>query len=563
MEQAAVRKLDGKRREGLQMARQRLIGALVIFAVCFSFLALRALDLGLAMELVEVTKRDRTVLPQLASRSEIIDRNGVVLATNMEMQSLSADPRQVKDAAELTDRLVKVMPDLNYNQIYNRLTSSAKFVWIKRQLTPEEVYNANAIGDPALQFHKEEKRVYPKGALAAHVLGYVGVDRNGLGGIERYMNDRLSDEAYIEEPYQLSLDVRIQHALEDEMMATMQKHEALGGAGLVMDVRTGEVLAMASLPDFDPNNASASPKSHFFNRATQGVYELGSTFKTFTVAQGLDDGTITLNSRYDATEPLRIGRFRIHDDHPQKRWLNVPEIYAYSSNIGAARIVDDIGYDEQQMFMRDLGLLSPASIELSEVGAPLLPERWSRVQGMTISYGHGLAVSPVQLGSAIASMVNGGFHNPATLVRNDDNQQLVQAKQVISSKTSAQIRRLMRLVVEEGTGSQADVAGYLVGGKTGTAEKSVAGGYNEKAVMASFVGVFPMDDPRYLVFTIFDEPKGTKDTFNFVGGGWVSAPTVGRVIARIAPMLGVKPRQKPKGFQTLSLPVVEENLSHE
>lgn len=551
-----VKHIDGKRREGLEVARQRLVYAIVLFSASFLFLGMRALDLGTAQEVVNLNRRDRTVVPTLATRSDITDRSGVVLATSLTMQSLYADPRMVDKPKELAARLVKLMPDLNYNQVLTRLSSSAKFVWIKRHLSPEEVYNTNALGQPALGFLPEERRVYPMGRLAAHVLGYVDVDNKGLSGIERSMDHRLSDPAHSGENYTLSLDVRVQHALEDEMRAAMKKFSAKGAAGLVMDVNDGEILGMVSLPDFDPNRAGDAPTKNFFNRATQGVYELGSTFKTFTVALGLERGTINMNSRFDATAPIKIGRFRIHDDHPKNRWLNVPEIFAYSSNIGASRIIDEIGYDHQQDFLRDLGLLNAPQLEIAEVGAPLLPERWSRIQGMTISYGHGLAVSPVQLASAIAPMVNGGFHIPATLVRKSEaDQNATVMKRMISAKTSQNLRQLMRLVVDEGTGNKANVPGYFVGGKTGTAEKATGGGYNEKAVLASFVGVFPMDEPKYLVFTIFDEPQGIKETYGYVGGGWVSAPTVGRVIARIAPILGVKPRVAGNGFHKLTLPI--------
>ena len=337
----------------------------------------------------------------------------------------------------------------------------------------------------------------------------------------------------------------------------MSAYQAIGAAGLVMDVNTGEVIAMVSLPDFDPNSVSGGAGKERFNRVTQGVYELGSTFKTFTFAAALDKGVATLNDGYDATKPLHVARFTIRDDHPKARYMSLPEIFAYSSNIGTAQMALDLGTERQQAFLSDLGLLQPATIELPEVGSPLYPQTWRKVSTMTISYGHGIAVSPLQLASGISAMVNGGRLNAATVIENPDAWRT--GKQVISQSTSRKIRQLLRLAVTKGTGGRSDAVGYRVGGKTGTAEKAVAGGYDTRALISSFVGVFPMDDPRYVVFALLDEPHGTKETFGFRSGGWVAAPVVKNVVLRTAPLLGVAPKREDDGlYQQVALMIEKD-----
>lgn len=549
----SVGRIEGKRKEALEIARNRLMVGVLIFSSAFIFLAVRALNLGLVENIQTATETTRSMAPILSSRADIVDRNGVVLATNLETSSLYANPRKIQNAEEAAQLLIGVLPELSKADVVSKLTSGRGFVWLKRKLTPTQMWGVNALGIPGLQFQPEEERIYPQGKLAAHVLGFVDVDGAGIAGVEHFFEDRLSDPTRTGEPLKLSLDYRVQHALEDEVAASMAKFNAIGAAGVVMNVNTGEVVAMASFPDYDPNLAESTTATQRFNRASKGVYELGSTFKTFTVALGLDTGTVTLNDIYDASKPMRISsRFSIHDDHPQNRPLNVKEIYAYSSNIGAAQMVMDIGTDKQREFLDRLGLLRPSSIELTEVGRPMYPERWADINAMTISYGHGIAVSPLQLSTSIATMVNGGYRNPATLVA-QSNYKFIPGDRMVSPETSTAIRQLMRVVVDEGTGGNANVPGYLVGGKTGTAEKSIVGGYDKKAVLSSFVGVFPMDKPEYVVFVLLDEPKGNEQTFNNAGGGWVSAPAVGNVIARIAPLLGVEPRDKPSGFQQISL----------
>ncbi|MBL4836174.1 MAG: penicillin-binding protein 2, partial [Kordiimonadaceae bacterium] len=516
-------------------------------------LAGRTFVLGFSAPTHKMVSQKRIVVPTVTfARAGVVDRNGEILATNLETSSLHADARAIKDPAAVAQQLAAILPGLSVAKVQAKLSTNKSFVWIKRKLTPRQKWAVNALGIPALQFEREEERIYPHGRLAAHVLGYADVDGNGLGGVEHYFNERLSDDALKHTPLKLSLDIRVQYALADELEAAMRAYQAIGAAGLVMSVNTGEVLALVSLPDFDPNNIRGVGDSQKFNRVTKGVYELGSTFKTFTFAAALDDGIVRMKDGYDASKPLRVGRFTIHDDHAKNRYLTLPEIFTYSSNIGAAKMALDLGGDRQKEFLGQIGLLQPTSIELTEVGAPLVPSVWRKSSTVTISYGHGIAVSPITLASGIASMVNGGHLLPATLMHKDEGWNA--GVRVISSSTSRKIRQLLRMVVSKGTGGRADAIGYRVGGKTGTAEKPIAGGYSRKTLISSFVGVYPMDDPQYVVFALLDEPRGTRETSGFSGGGWVAAPVVKNVILRTAPLLGIAPSKENKElYQSVAL----------
>lgn len=542
----------------MQMAKTRLAVGFVAFLGLFILMAARTVELGMAAPGQRQVAETKIEVPAVQfARADIVDRNGEVLAVNLQTSSLFARPYQVKNAQALAARITQILPDVSHAELVEKLQSSKRFVWIKRKLTPSQKWALNAIGDPALAFQDEEDRLYPHGRLAAHVLGYTDVDGNGLAGVEHYFNDRLVDPARTGEPLQLSLDIRVQYALADELGAAMRAHQAIGAAGLVMDVNTGEIVAMVSMPDYDPNNVKGVGDSERFNRATKGVYELGSTFKTFTFANALDSGVATLDDGYDATKPLKVSRFLIRDDHPKSRYLTLPEIFAYSSNIGTAQLALDVGTEQQQAFMQDLGLLETAPIELTEIGAPLLPTNWQKISTMTISYGHGIAVSPVHLAAGISAVVNGGYMNAPTLLHNSSA--WPNGRKVISENTSRQMRQLLRLAVSKGTGGRSDARGYRVGGKTGTAEKAAAGGYNRKALISSFMGVYPMDDPQYAVFALLDEPKGTKETFGYASGGWVAAPVVKNVILRTAPLLGVLPKQEDEElYQRVALMIEDD-----
>lgn len=533
--------LDGTVNRALKTGRQRLVFTAVLFVLACAVIIGRLVDLTVISGGFEPRYADATPVSRHSQfdRRDIVDRNGVVLATNLPTASVYADPRKVLDAAEAAAKLVAVLPGLGRAELETKLASQRHFVWIKRNLTPRQQAAINRLGIPGVAFQREDRRVYPLGRMFAHVLGFADIDNQGIAGIEASFDESLRvvrDGG--EDALRLSLDTRFQHVLREELARGVETFSTLGAAGLILDVASGEVLAMASLPDFDPNNPKDRGGEASFNRATLGAYEMGSTFKLLTAAMALDYGVATMTDAYDASEPLRVARFVIRDYKSKNRWLTIPEIIVYSSNIGAAKLALDVGTAGQRDFLSRLGLLNAAEIELPEVAMPLLPSPWREINTMTIGFGHGLAVSPLQLTSAIAGVVNGGvFRNPTLLARDAGDDDL--GRRVISPGTSAQTRALMRLVVVEGTGKKAAVPGYLVGGKTGTAEKPGAGGYQRKALISSFVAAFPMDAPRYVVMAMFDEPNGIAETFNYATGGWVAAPVVGRIIARIGPMAGI------------------------
>jgi len=538
---------EGPARRALEGCRTRLFFTSVMFACVFAVVALRVIEVvffesGTAQSHMP---RLRVPAPPIPARADIVDRNGRLLATTLDSPSLYANPKQILDAADATHKLVRAFPDLDAAEIYVKLTSGKSFVYIKRHLTPREQYEVNLLGIPGVQFQHEERRVYPDGTLTAHVVGYAGIDNTGFAGIERGLDTALKDRR---EPLQLSLDLRIQYVLREELQRVIDDFTAKGGAGLIMDVNTGEVLSMVSLPDFDPNHPGAADPDHpalsfadrMFNRDTLGVYELGSIFKIFTVAMALDAGTSTLASTYDATHPINIGRFTISDYHGKHRVLNVPEILMYSSNIGAAKMAVTAGGQRQREFLARLGLLKAPRIEVSEAAAPHFPVKWREVNVMTIAFGHGISVTPLSFASAAAALVNGGVLRPATLLKLLPGQ-VPQGQQVLSPKTSEQMRKLMRLVVEHGTGTMAAAPGYVVGGKTGTADKVSGSHYVERKLLSSFVAAFPINAPKYLVLTMVDEPHPNKQSHGYATGGWTAAPAASRIIQRIAPLLGVQP----------------------
>lgn len=531
-------RIDGARKEVIETGRTRVLVAGAVFALAF---------LAIAGRLVDLTAFDPAVEPQIAQtqddpaapveRADIVDRNGVLLATSLPTASLYADPAEVLDPVASADKLLTVLPDLNRDQVIARLSGSGRFVWIQRNLTPVQQYDVNRLGIPGLQFQASERRVYPDGGAAAHVLGTTDTDGRGIAGIEALFNSRLRSGG---QPLALSLDIRVQEIVRDELEATVKEFKAIGAAGIVIDVNTGEILAMVSLPDFDPNQTSTMQGDAAFNRVTKGVYEMGSTFKLFTVATALDSGIVTLSDGYDASKPIHVARFTISDDHAQNRWLSVPEILMYSSNIGAAKMGEDIGTATQRAYLKRFGLLSEPHLEIPEVGSPLIPAHWRDINTMTISYGHGIAVSPLQVASATAALVNGGIRYAPTLLKRAPDATIA-GERVVSPATSRKMRGLMELVVDHGTGRKAQVAGYRIGGKTGTADKEVGGRYSNSKVISSFVGAFPIEQPRYVVLALIDEPHGNASTYNFRTAGWVAAPAVGHIIKRMAPLMGIAP----------------------
>lgn len=536
-------RLEGVAKSALDMGRNRVLATGVIFSVAFLAVGWRLVDVSV---LQPNLTRARHTLPEsaLATRAEIIDRNGVVLATRRPIQSLYADPREIVKPARLLKRLTRLLPRLrkaNRQDLLKRLSERQRhFVWIARDVPVAAAEKILALKAPGLGFRREWRRTWPHGAVVAHIVGYTDVDGRGLAGIERKFDSRLNVEP---DPLRLSVDIRVQMALRDVIAATIKRFRARGGSALMMDVRTGELLGMVSWPDFEPSAPGKARNNGRFNRNTLGVYEMGSTFKIFTLALAYHSGLYRDGDRVDARRPIRIRKFSIRDYHAKRRWLTLREVFRYSSNIGSAKIARRVGRKRLQRFLKSLGLMHTPPLELAEVGAPLVPRHWRPVHTMTIAFGHGMAVSPVQLAAAVAGVTNGGIWRPATILKQDPAR-LAAGRRVVSPETSLRMRALLRLVVEKGTGRKAEAPGYRVGGKTGTAEKAGRRGYRRNKLLSSFVGVFPIDDPRYLVLVTVDEPKGRKDTYGNATGGWVAAPAVREIILRTAPILGLRPARE-------------------
>jgi cell division protein FtsI (penicillin-binding protein 3) len=546
-------RIEGSRRSALDMARGRLVLISAIFSLAYIVIAARVVDLSLIQgELANYRVAEAGAVQAPASvakkntrRADIVDRNGVLLATSLETASLFADPKLILDPAGTSEALAKMFPDLTYGDLLRKLQGSGRFTWIKRNLTPHEQEEILALGEPGLAFKNEYKRIYPQGDMAPHIVGFTNVDGKGLGGVERSFNEYLTGGH--DAPLRLTIDTRVQHILNRALSDAVSTYSGLGGAGVVMDVRNGEILAAASMPDFDPH----APRNQdvLFNRLTLGVYEMGSTFKIFSTAAVLEYENLPMAHEFDARESIQRGRFKISDYHAEDRKLSIPEVFMVSSNIGSALMGEMVGTERLRNFYRDLGLLDPVALEIGEIGRPLIPIPWRDINTLTASYGHGIAVSPLQMVAATGSIVNGGILLKPTVILDQsaaEKSQNSTALRIISPQTAHRMRQLLRLAVTDGTGKNADVEGYRVGGKTGTAEKSVNGKYDRSKRLSSFVGFFPMDAPRYAVFIMVDEPKGTKESFGYATGGWVAAPAVGRVVEAMGPLLGVKPAHIPK-----------------
>lgn len=541
--------------ELLESTRTRLLLAASLFALVFLVVIGRLVDVvegpGAAGE--PRLAHTRLVAPP-PPRADIVDRNGTLLATNLDSPALYVNSKEMLQSGESPDEAAKeitrALPDLSLAAIRAKLTSGRSFAYLKRSLTPAQEYLVNNLGIPGIDFSPAERRVYPLGDLVAHTVGYCNVDNIGQAGIERGLNRTIRDSR---EPVALSIDARVQYVLKDELQRVIDQFDAKGAAGIIMNVNTGEIVAMASLPDFDPNHPpSTNPKTEtpedrerIFNKITSGEYELGSVFKIFNTAMALDSGVSTMTSQYDARNGIKIGRFTIEDYHGKHRWLSVPEIFAYSSNIGSARMALAAGAERQKSFLARLGLLSPVPIQLNqdEVAKPHYPAVWRPVNVMTIAFGHGIAVTPLHMITATAAIINGGILRPPTMLKVPDGQEVAGVR-VISPRTSEQMRKLFRLVVEDGTAKQGEAQGYVVGGKTGTAEKNLHGHYEEKKLVSSFMGAFPMNHPQYAIFTLVDEPHGNKESHGYATAGWTVVPATSRIIERIAPLLGVAPQDE-------------------
>ncbi|MEM8986843.1 MAG: penicillin-binding protein 2 [Pseudomonadota bacterium] len=531
-------RIDGGRRRAAEDGRKRIVVCGLLFAIAYGVVAVRLTAVSLSgaapaahAAAVEGDASQATGAPAL--RAEIVDRNGELLATNLPVETVEVDGRVVWDAAETAAALKTVLPDLDAEYLVKRL-QAGRNVPIARAVEPKIRAEIFGLGLPGVNFIEETRRVYPRESLGAHVIGHVDMDGRGRMGLERLLDDipAIDGGAALVS----TVDIRAQRILEEELAYGFEKFSAKAAWGVVLDVHTGEVLALANVPDFDPNDAGAYPPAHRRNRATFDVYELGSAFKAFTVAAALETGAAKMDDVYDARKPLKIARHTIRDFHAQNRILTVPEVFMHSSNIGSAMMALDIGTAQHKDFLDKLNLFARIDMDFPERGRPLAPSPWRDINTATAAYGHGVAVTPLHLAAGMAAMVNGGAYVTPSFVKGAPRT----ARRVISEETSAKVRGLMRLVVIEGTGGAADVEGYRVGGKTATAEKAAAGGYDRKRLISSFVGVFPGDAPEYLILASLDEPKGISETHGYATAGWTAAPMVGRVIERLGPMFGVR-----------------------
>ncbi len=536
--------------------RIRLIG------MCFgvAFLAIGGQLTKLTLFPKADDPKNRIVTEERLPRPDIVDRNGVLLATDVAVASLYADPLKIIDIDEAIELLTATVTDLDAKELRKKLTQKKSFAWLKRQVTTEErdaVYN---LGIPGVGYVNERRRVYPQGHLSSHVVGYVDLDTKGIAGIEKYLDDQGAIyTASLAEPgehrsqaAQMSVDIRVQAAVIDELQKAIDKFRAIAAGGIVLDITTGEVISLVSLPDFNPNQEKKNFTKLQQNQMTSGVYELGSVIKAVTFAMAFDYGTANLQSRYDARFPLVIGNARINDFHAQRRVMTVPEIFTNSSNIGTAKMALDVGMERHQAFLRRVGLFDRLQTELPESARPLLPRHWSKLATATAAFGHGFAVQPLQGAAVVAGLLNGGHMMTPTFLKRNEDDAMAMAQTIVKPTTSEMLQGLFRLNVVDGTASKADVIGYRLGGKTGTAEKVVGGRYSKEKRLTSFIGAFPMDKPKYLLLVMLDEPKPTPETYGFATSGWNAVPVAGLIVERIAPMLGVEPQFSPEDLDKLA-----------
>jgi len=555
-------RLVGQRRQILALMHQRLMFGMLVYAGIVAIIALRLIYLA---AFGDHAGRKGGVIDLTPDRGDIVDRDGQALARTIDAWTIGLQPAKViGNKLDLARRMAELMPEKDAATYLAMLRSRHSFYYLRRRAPPGLVTAINALGEPGLALEREPDRLYPQTSLAAHVVGFTDIDGRGNAGIERAFDEQLRDPARRGQPIVLSISSRVQQALEHELGDAMTHFSAIGAAGVVMDIHTGEVLAMTSLPQLNPNAAGQGTPEARFNRSTLGVYELGSTFKPFTVAMAMDSGVIkSMGQMYNCPDALHAYGHTITDTHPMGRPCSVAEIMKESSNIGTAQIAAQLGKPRQEAFLRQMGFLDKVNIELKERGRTLTPgSRWGPFETMTVGFGHGIAVTPLHLATGYATLFNGGIYHPATLLKVGRNHHVGQGRRVFTEDTSYKMRALLRLVVTEGTGRKADAPGYRIGGKTGTAEKIVGGHYTSAAVVTSFAGVFPMDEPRYVIVVMLDEPKATPETYGFHTAGWNVAPVVSRTVSRIAPMLGVRPDKHREPHMAEVLPYVHEKAEH-
>ena len=551
-------RLVGQRRQMLAVMHQRLMFGMLVYAGLIALIALRILYLAAFGDHAGAREGIGAYIPD---RGDILDRDGQPLARTIDAWTIAVHPNKViGDKLALAQHLAQLMPEHSAAEYFALLRSDKPFVFLRRRASPDLVEAVNALGEPGLALEREPDRLYPQTTLAAHVLGFTNIDGQGAAGAERAFDTYLSDPRTRGKPLVLSISSKVQQALEAELGEALQHFSAIGAAGVVMDVHTGEVLAMTSLPAFNPNTPGQSTPDQMFNRATLGVFELGSTFKPFTLAMAMDSGTVSgPGQMMNCPEVLPAYGHLVHDTHPFGRECSIAEVMMESSNIGMAQIADKLGTERQKAWLKKMGFLDKAQIELKEVGRPLTPgSRWGPFETMTIGFGEGIAVAPLQLAMGYATLFDGGIYHPPTILKVGPDHPLAAGRRVFTADTSYRMRSLLRLVVMRGTGKHADAPGYRVGGKTGTAQKIVNGRYSQSINLTSFAGVFPMDDPRYVIVVMLDEPKATPETYGFTTAGWNVAPVVSRTVSRIAPMLGVAPDMNREPNMSEVLPYVQD-----
>lgn len=529
---------------------------LVILGFSALFLAItgRLVYLGVAPN-EQVGLRRATSNAISAARPDIVDRNGEVMATDIRTVSVFAEPRRILDKDEATELLTAVLPDLDAKDLRDKLGTKKGFVWVKREITPRQQAEVHRLGIPGVGFVPENKRVYPNGNAAAHVLGFANIDNVGIAGIEKYIDSQglqdlngagLATEASDLKPVKLSIDLRVQHLLRDELSKGLERFKAIAAAGAIMDVNTGEVLALVSLPDFDPGNPVDALEKDRINRMNVGVYEMGSTFKALTIAMALDSGKANINSSYStAGGMMRFGRQVIKEYHGTGRTLTVPEVFLKSSNMGTIKMALAVGVDGHKAFLKKMMQLDRMTTELPESAAPIVPQRWGEINTATIAFGHGLAVAPLQALTAVAALVNGGYLMKPTFLKRSEEEARKVATRVIKPETSEALRYIMWLNGEKGSARKASVDGYFVGGKTGTAEKVINGRYAKNKNFTTFTAIAPSDKPKYLFLAIYDEPKGYAESGGYSTAAWNAGVTTGKVIERAGPILGLNPRFDP------------------
>jgi cell division protein FtsI (penicillin-binding protein 3) len=536
--------VEGSRKATGGKSRNRIVMTMGVFLLIYATIAGRLVYLGS----LDPEDSGPTGIHITASRPDIVDRNGEVLATDIKTSSLFGEPRRIIDVDEAVEKLATVLPDIDYEQTYKKLKSGTGFVWLQRQLTPKQQSDIMALGIPGIGFRTENRRFYPGGDTASHIVGLTNIDNRGIAGMEKYIDDQgladlqatgLADGKDLA-PVRLSIDLRVQYIVRDEIAAALDRYHAIAAGAVVLNVKTGEVLAMSSVPDFDPNNPYNAQDKDRLNRMSAGLYEMGSTFKSFTTAMALDSGKVTLESRLDASHALTVGHQTIHDFHAKRRVLSVPEVFIYSSNIGSAREALAVGIDGHREFLHRVGILERMRTELPEVARPTEPKVWKQVNSMTIAFGHGVSTTPLQTAVGCAALMNGGWLIEPTFLPRNQEEAMTTATRVVKESTVEAMRYLYRLNAEKGSGKRAQVPGYRVGGKTGTAEKVVNGRYASDKRFNAFVAAFPMDDPQYIVLTIVDEPKPEKPGMGATAGS-NAAVIAANVIRRSAQMLGVKP----------------------